>query len=95
MIAPAPWVLGTDADVPGAGRILVLDRFGEVVADVGVLGRTRQENEANARTIVEAVNAMVGRVEDGQPGRAAEGAKRSGIARASARPGLLQKAIES
>ena len=64
MSAPLPWSVALDSEIPDAGSVLVLDANNEVVCDVGVLGRTREENEANARLIVGLLATLI-RCRDG------------------------------
>lgn len=54
MIAATPWTVALDTDVPDAGSVLVLDANGELVCDVGVLGRSREENERHAFLVARA-----------------------------------------
>lgn len=55
MLAPTPWTAEPDAEedqIEGDARaFLVIDANGEVVADCGILGRSKAEQEAHAAFI--------------------------------------------
>jgi hypothetical protein len=60
MPAPLPWSVALDSDVPDAGSVLVVDANGEVVCDVGILGREREENERHAHAIAALITTLEG-----------------------------------
>jgi hypothetical protein len=58
MAAPTPWTTAQDPD--GDGEYLVVDANGDLVCDAGVLGRSLQEQEAIASSLVALISTLEG-----------------------------------